>query len=110
MFILINSIFGLIGQLSKNQNLFELYQKAYTPWDWHKIIFDHAKKKGLVSFSTPFDESEVDFLYKLNVPAYKIASFENNHFPLIKRIAKTKKPMILELKLQAILNLVLKKQ
>ena len=83
-----------------NQNLFKLYQKAYTPWDWHKIIFDHAKKKGLVSFSTPFDESAVDFLEKLSVPAYKIASFENNHFPLIQRIAKTKKPMILELKLQ----------
>ena len=80
-----------------NQNLFKLYQKSYTPWDWHKIIFDYAKKKGLVSFSTPFDESAVDFLEKLNVPAYKIASFENNHFPLIKRIAKTKKPMIISL-------------
>lgn len=79
----------------KNRNLFELYKKAHTPWSWHKKIFDRAKKKKLIYFSSPFDETAVDFLEKLNVPAYKIASFENTHFPLLKKVAQTGKPVIM---------------
>ena len=68
----------------------ELYDKAYTPWDWHEELFEEAKKNNLVCFSTPFDKSSVDFLEKLNVPAYKLASFEITDYPLIKKLAKTK--------------------
>src|SRR5437868_473313 len=75
--------------LWKGNSLHELYQKAHTPWDWHKPIFDRAKERGMVCFSTPFDETAVDFLEELGVPAYKIASFENVHLPLIRRVAKT---------------------
>ena len=81
--------------LWKNNSLFSLYKKAHTPWEWHKKIFDKAKELKLIYFSSPFDETAVDFLEKLNVPLYKIASFENNHFPLLKRIAQTKKPIIM---------------
>ena len=76
-------------------HLYQLYKKTYTPWEWHKPIIDKAKKLGMICFSTPFDETAVDFLESLNVPAYKIASFENNHIPLIKKVAKTKKPIII---------------
>jgi len=79
----------------RNKTLFEIFKKAQTPWKWHKKIFDRAKKKGMNFFSSPFDESAVDFLETLNVPFYKIASAENIHFPLLKRIAKTKKPIII---------------
>ncbi len=79
----------------RNKSLYELYDKAHTPWNWHKKIFEEAKKKKLIYFSSPFDETAVDFLEKLNVPAYKIASFEINHHPLLKKIAKTKKPVIM---------------
>ena len=79
----------------KNNSLFDLYKKAQTPWAWHKLIFERAKKKKLIFFSSPFDESAVDFLERLNVPLYKIASFENNHFPLLKKVAKTGKPIIM---------------
>lgn len=77
------------------QYLYDLYQQAHTPWDWHETIFRHAEARGMLAFSSPFDESAVDFLESLNVPAYKIASFENNHRPLLRRVAKTGKPVIL---------------
>ena len=80
--------------LWKNNSLFSLYKKAHTPWEWHKKIFDKAKELKLIYFSSPFDETAVDFLESLNVPLYKVASFENNHFPLLKRIAQTRKPVI----------------
>ncbi len=77
------------------QNLYQLYQKAHTPWEWHKDIFDYAKSLGMIAFSSPFDETAVDFLESLNVPAYKIASFESNHFPLLKKVAETGKPILI---------------
>ena len=77
------------------ENLHSLYTKACTPWDWHHEIFKRAKEKGILCFSSPFDETAVDFLEDLDVPAYKIASFENNHIPLIKKVAKTGKPIII---------------
>jgi len=81
--------------LWKKKNLYSLYKKAHTPWSWHKKIFETAKKSNIVCFSSPFDETAVEFLEKLNVPFYKIASFEITHLPLIKKVAETKKPMIL---------------
>lgn len=77
------------------KELHELYKEAYTPWEWHEPIFKRAKEKGLITFSTPFDESSVDFLEKLNVPVYKIASFENTDLPLLKKVASTGKPVIM---------------
>ena len=77
------------------RNLYELYQEAYTPWEWHKDIFDYAASLGLMAFSTPFDESAVDFLESLGVKAYKIASFENTDEPLLIKVAQTKKPVIM---------------
>jgi len=79
----------------KGQSLYDLYKIAHTPWDWHKPIFDHAKKLGLICFSTPFDETAVDFLEKLGAPIYKIASFENTDHSLIQRVAATGKPLII---------------
>ena len=81
--------------LWNGRELYELYKEAYTPWEWHKQIFDHAKKLGLMAFSTPFDESAVDFLEDLGVQAYKIASFENTDLPLIKKVASKNKPVII---------------
>jgi N-acetylneuraminate synthase len=75
--------------------LYDLYTKAFTPWEWHEQIFEEAKKLGLIYFSSVFDESSVDFLEDLNVPAYKIASFENIHYPLIAKAATTGKPLII---------------
>jgi len=81
--------------LWNGENLYNLYKKAYTPWDWHQPIMQRANELGMICFSSPFDESAVDFLEDLNVPAYKIASFENNHLPLIKKAASTGKPIII---------------
>lgn len=77
------------------QSLYNLYAKAYTPWDWHKPLFERAITKGLIPFSTPFDETSVNFLEELGVPCYKISSFENSDHDLIKKVAKTRKPLII---------------
>ena len=81
--------------LWSGKNLHDLYKLAYTPWDWHKPIMDRARELGLICFSSPFDESAVDFLNDLGAPAFKIASFENNHLPLIAKAASTGKPLII---------------
>ena len=81
--------------LWSGENLHTLYDKAKTPWEWHKPIMKRAEEKGILCFSSPFDETAIDFLEELNVPAYKIASFENNHIPLIRKAAQTGKPLII---------------
>jgi len=77
------------------KNLHALYKQAQTPWKWHKPIMERANELGIICFSSPFDETAVDFLEDLHVPAYKIASFENNHLPLIQKVASTGKPLII---------------
>ena len=87
--------FKIRGGLWNGKTLWDLYEKAQTPFEWHKELFNYAKKLKIICFSTPFDESAVDILESLNCPFYKVASFEMNHIPLIKKIAKTKKPIII---------------
>jgi len=81
--------------LWSGKNLYELYNLAYTPWEWHEFIINHARKRGLICFSSPFDETAIDFLEQFDLPAYKIASFENNYLPLIRKAASTGKPLIM---------------
>ena len=83
------------NSLWKNRNLYELYQEAHTPWEWHEALYKCAADNNIIIFSTPFDDSAVEFLEKLNSPAYKIASFENNHLPLLRKVAQTGKPVIM---------------
>jgi pseudaminic acid synthase len=87
--------FVIKGTIWEGRNYYSLYQEAYTPWEWHKQLFEVADKEGLVCFSSPFDKTAVDFLEILNVPAYKIASFEITDIPLIEYVASKGKPVIL---------------
>lgn len=87
--------FKIKSGIWKGENLWSLYEKAQTPYQWHKKLFDYAKSIGILCFSTPFDETAVDFLETLNCPLYKISSFEMLDFSLIKKISETKKPLIL---------------
>ena len=79
----------------KQKTFYQLYQKSYLPWDWHAELQTYSEKQGLMFFSTPFDDTAVDFLETLNVPCYKIASYEATHIPLLRKVAKTGKPVIM---------------
>src|SRR5690606_19665209 len=87
--------FMIKGTIWEGKNLYDLYQEAYTPWEWHSRLFEVAAEEGLVCFSSPFDKTAVDFLESLNTPAYKIASFEITDTPLIEYVASKGKPVIL---------------
>jgi pseudaminic acid synthase len=87
--------FLINGTIWGGKNYFQLYSEAYTPWEWHKELFEVANSEGLICFSSPFDKSAVDFLENLNVPAYKIASFEITDIPLIEYVASKGKPIII---------------
>lgn len=81
--------------LWKGNSLYELYHKAHTPWEWHRAILNRCQERGIIGFSTPFDETALNFLENLNVPCYKIASFENTDIPLIRKVASTRKPLMM---------------
>ncbi|HCQ56575.1 MAG TPA: pseudaminic acid synthase, partial [Sulfitobacter sp.] len=87
--------FRVDGTIWEGMNLYQLYQEAYLPWEWHKPLMDYANELGMISFSTPFDFTSIEFLENLNVPAYKIASSELVDIPLLRRVAQTGKPMII---------------
>ena len=90
-----NSDFIVKHGVWKGRSLYELYEKAQTPFKWHEELFSFAKKKNIILFSTPFDESAVELLTKVGVPAFKIASFENTFHHLIKKVSQTKKLLII---------------
>ena len=83
------------GSLWQGKSLYKLYEEAYTPWEWHAPIFERCRQRGMIGFSTPFDETAVEFLEKLDAPCYKIASFENIDLPLIRKCAATGKPLVI---------------
>ncbi|MFO7937204.1 MAG: pseudaminic acid synthase [Kiritimatiellia bacterium] len=90
-----NEYFKIKGTQWAGKSLYELYSKAFTPWEWHQELFDHAKSLGLTAFSTPFDNTAVDFLETLHVPCHKVASFELVDIPLLRKIGSTGKPVIM---------------
>jgi pseudaminic acid synthase len=102
---------GLFDITDKNslwhgRNLYDLYAEAMTPYEWHKPLFEYAKDLGIICFSTPFDEAAVDMLEDLGAPAYKIASFENNYFALLRKVAEKNKPVIMSTGISTLNDLI----